>query len=444
MANHNASKGNFSSDILYSICNVTNETGERIEVLLHTVLGKKNMHFTVFIPSIRTQLNTLKRMLLADADRRSSGPMSFMQHCPSTSQVNQITSNPTNCFNHLATIDKQSQSKFKQMIRETLHENSVELKPNERLVEYLRRRCHRDESKHASERFANEFDCTIGRTKTNKNKRGSRKASAAKEAALEAIKWDEEEVSAWNKLAELQRNTTITSDSLKSSNQHEKFACFCSLNKSDINNKSRCILHKVAEGKWEILDETGIITIALVQDTDDEGPVKEWGLWYCLPRGTDIENAKVLPDEVNTTSDTNVSLNATESFMDGLEDFADGYKLLDDDAEPEDIQSVALLASVTNKAEDCVIEYANGGKANSVTDEIRIPRELGIGITVSVQNELVTCNCEIFNRWLICRHCIYFEFLHCGKQPEGDATDGNKSYTNMRETIIEHIKAINI
>lgn len=102
LANHNASRGNFSSDFLYSICTIKDATGHGNEVPLHTVLGKKNTHFTVFIPSIATQLNTLKRMLLADADGRSSGPMAFMQHCPSLSQVSQITSNPTNCYNHLS------------------------------------------------------------------------------------------------------------------------------------------------------------------------------------------------------------------------------------------------------------------------------------------------------------------------------------------------------
>ena len=345
----------------------------------------------------------------------------------------------------MGNIDKQSQSKFKQMIRDTLEKNSVAQKPNEQLVEYLRRQCHRDEAKHASERFVNEIDCTIGRTK-KKNKRGSRKATEAKEAMLEAIKWDGEELSVWSNLAELQRNTTITSNLLKSSKQQDKFACVCSLDKSNIDNKSRCVLNKVAEGKWEILDETGMTTIAHVQDTDDEGPVKEWGLWYCQPRGTDIVNAKVLPYEENTTTDANASLNETESFMDGMGDFVDGYQLLDDDAEPEDIQAVALLASVTNEAEDRIIEYANGGKGICLAkkDEIQIPRELGIGITITVQNEIVTCNCEMFNRWMTCRHCIYFEFLHCGKQPEGHATDGNKSYSNMRDTIIEHIKTIDI
>jgi hypothetical protein len=383
-------------------------------------------------------------MLLADADGRSSGPMAFMQHCPSLSQVSQITSNPTNCYNHLGNMDKQRQSKFKQMIRDTLDKNSVALKPNEQLVEYLQRQCHRDEAKHASEHFVNEIDCTIGRTK--KKKRGSRKATEAKEAMLEAIKWDGEELSVWSNLAELQRNTTITSNLLKSSKQQDKFACVCSLDKSNIDNKSRCFLNKVAEGKWEILDETGMTTIAHVQDTDDEGPVKEWGLWYCQPRGTDIVNAKVLPCEENTTTDANASLNETESFMDGMGDFVDGYQLLDDDAEPEDIQAVALLASITNEAEDRIIEYANGGKGICLAkkDEIGIPRELGIGITITVQNEIVTCNCEMFNRWMTYRHCIYFEFLHCGKQPEGDATDGNKSYSNMRDTIIEHIKTIDI
>lgn len=67
LANHNSNMGNFSSDFLYSIC-MAMAGGDVAEVLLHTVLGKKNAHFTVFIPSISTQCNTLKQMLLEDAD----------------------------------------------------------------------------------------------------------------------------------------------------------------------------------------------------------------------------------------------------------------------------------------------------------------------------------------------------------------------------------------
>lgn len=130
--------------------------------------------------------------------------------------------------------------------------------------------------------------------------------------------------------------------------------------------------------------------------------------------------------------------------MSGLRDFVDGYKLLDDDAEPEQVEKVALLASTTkDDIGDGSIIYADGGHTDmSVKDELHVPRELRIGTTVSICNDVVTCNCEMFTRWKSNWLCVYFKFLHCQTYLRGDATDGNKSCPSMRDTILSHIKNI--
>jgi len=159
LANRNATKGNFSSDILYSISMTLDADGSiETEVLLHTVLGKKNQHFTIFIPSIALQCNTLRQMLLEDADIRTSGPIALMQQSLSTLDVEDITSTPVKLFTHLATIDAFTQNKFKQMIREKMQENTVTPKENEKLIQYIQRHCHRDASRNASDRFASEAE----------------------------------------------------------------------------------------------------------------------------------------------------------------------------------------------------------------------------------------------------------------------------------------------
>jgi len=354
LANHNASKGNFSSDILYSICTTLDaDGGTGTEVLLHAVLGKKNQHFTIFIPSIAMQCNTLRQMLLEDADIRTSGPIALMQQSLSTVDVEDITSTPVKLFTHLATIDAFTQNRFKHMIREIIQENTVTPKEGEKLIQYLRRHCHRDASRNASDRFASEADCTIGRKKT---KRKGKKVDAVRQAQLEALKWN---------------------------------------------------------------------------------PVEE--------------SASVAITTTNTVSSTVSNLSNDADSLIGVDvdlDFLDGYKLLDDDAEPEEIEGVALLASVNNTVEEevevaynkSVGEMAAGD--SSVKDAIRVPRELGTGTTITVRDSTVTCNCEAFNRWKICWHCVYFEFLHCNRLPHGSRTDGNVSYSHAREKILGHIKKI--
>jgi hypothetical protein len=102
--------------------------------------------------------------------------------------------------------------------------------------------------------------------------------------------------------------------------------------------------------------------------------------------------------------------NDAESLMDlDVElDFVDGYRLLDDDAEPEEIEGVALLASVNNTVEDeAEVSYNTNVSEktigdSSAKDAIRVPRELGTGTTITVLRDAsITCNCEMFNRWKI-------------------------------------------
>ena len=145
---------------------------------------------------------------------------------------------------------------------------------------------------------------------------------------------------------------------------------------------------------------------------------------------------------------TTMTWSNDEDVFDQLEDFVDRFQLLDADAEQEEIEGVvAMHASIDNADDNRDITYDKNAlkHTNVVVDgEIRVLRELGIGTTITVCKDVVRCNCEQFNKWKTCQHCIYFEFLHFGSLPQGIATDGNQSYLSMRETILGHINNINI
>jgi hypothetical protein len=327
------------------------------------------------------------------------------------------------------------------LIRDTWKRNTLEPKPNEPLKVYLQRHCHRDESHKASERFASEFDCTIGLSKKQKTTKANTKT-----ARLEAIKWGGLEV-LWNELAHCQG--IITGASLQSSKVDEQFACVCSLDKSNIGKRSRCILkQQVADGLWDTCDETGETILEQVRDTDENGPVKEWGLWYMQPTMDNIANDKRKAVQKKSQQQaTTMTWSNDEEVFDELGDFIDGFQLLDADAEQEEIKGIAMHASIDNADDNRDITYyKNALKHTNVAVDgvIRVLRELGIGTTITVCKDMVRCNCEQFNKWKICRHCIYFEYLHCGSLPQGIATDGNQSYLRMRETILGHINNINI
>jgi len=80
------------------------------------------------------------------------------------------------------------------------------------------------------------------------------------------------------------------------------------------------------------------------------------------------------------------------------------------------------------------------------SERVRVLRELGEGTTVSVGKECnkMCCNCEMFNRWRICRHVIWIEVLHFGKFPSGDISDAEDSWEFIRQRILDIIKKTHI
>jgi hypothetical protein len=116
-------------------------------------------------------------------------------------------------------------------------------------------------------------------------------------------------------------------------------------------------------------------------------------------------------------------------------EFTDGYLLMNEDADVEEVVSFANQVLADTVGDTTTHNSNNGGTNKDKRYEVRLIRELGIGTTVSISDDCVMCNCEIFNRWKTCRHCIWFEFLHYGATPPSSAaTDGNNSYTtSMRE-----------
>jgi hypothetical protein len=336
LASFNGKRGNYSSDWLYAVCVVT-DIDLVVEVPLHSCLGKRDKHFSVFIPSWTTQCNTLRKLLLDHVALQGSGPMALMQHCPSPAQVCELTSTPKKCFEHLARIEPMTQILYKQMIRDAWMENTVQPKKNETLGGYLRRHCHRDEAKNATLRFANAMENTVG----EKAKKGKKKKNTAKElllAKLEDDKWKDDEV--------------VEADSEKTINK----------------------------------------------------------------------------------------------------DYTDEFQMLSEDAEVDEILAIAQHASTDDKVDLKAVKYKQGDNllvdeksmdsgSMKLLEEVRLTREMGMGTTVTIRNDTVTCNCEMFNRWMTCRHCIWFDFLHCGTLPSGDATDGNINYKAMREKILGDIES---
>ena len=75
-------------------------------------------------------------------------------------------------------------------------------------------------------------------------------------------------------------------------------------------------------------------------------------------------------------------------------------------------------------------------------ERVRVRRELGEGTTVSVGKECnkLCCNCEMFNRWRICRHVIWIEVVHFGKFPDKDICDAADDWSSIRQNILDLIK----
>ena len=54
------------------------------------------------------------------------------------------------------------------------------------------------------------------------------------------------------------------------------------------------ILKKMALFCWDVYNENMTKVVGDIIETDDEGPSKEWGMWFRHPIQKDIEKAKLL------------------------------------------------------------------------------------------------------------------------------------------------------
>ncbi len=135
-----------------------------------------------------------------------------------------------------------------------------------------------------------------------------------------------------------------------------------------------------------------------------------------------------------------------------LDYFLEMKDIWGDDVEIEDLMRIMEKDSTkTNTAEDekmddvFLIDAKELAELNSkgiMSERVRVLRELGDGPTVSVTRdcEKMCCNCEMFNRWRICRHIIWMEVLHFAKYPAGDISDAEDDWDMIRETILGLIK----
>jgi hypothetical protein len=58
-------------------------------------------------------------------------------------------------------------------------------------------------------------------------------------------------------------------------------------------SEKRVVMQKLRNDVWVLIDEMGDGELARVQSTEDEGPVKEWGLYYRHPTVFDFAAAKL-------------------------------------------------------------------------------------------------------------------------------------------------------
>ena len=142
--------------------------------------------------------------------------------------------------------------------------------------------------------------------------------------------------------------------------------------------------------------------------------------------------------------------------------FFEELEIWDDDAELEDTEEIiktALLEAaketvdggdgVEGDADIFVFDEEEIAKLNSQASpdkRVRVLREMGDGVTVSVGRECckTCCNCEMFNRWRICRHVIWIEVLHFRKFPTGDISSAEDGWEGIRERLLDIIKKTHI
>jgi len=247
--------------------------------------------------------------------------------------------------------------------------------------DYIRRHASRDESSNAASRFGGDHELTVSQKK--KSRRGG-SGKGAKEAELEAIKWGESDSAnstAWLNLAYAQiQGGRITKETLSNANVGAKFAVLYA-HGDNVNDKVRRIIEKVAPGWWNMHDEMCLNSIRQLQDSEDGGPVTEWGSWFVEPGQEHIDEAK--SDSQSKCGNGGSSKSKASGKrkakaakakstaakhrrkgsgakgpkkapkkgpkMTDIEsemvDFMDGFQLVDEDAEEEEIERMAAYAN---------------------------------------------------------------------------------------------------
>ena len=154
--------------------------------------------------------------------------------------------------------------------------------------------------------------------------------------------------------------------------------------------------------------------------------------------------------------------------VEDLAHFFEEFEIWDDDAELEDTEEIikTALLEAAKETVDGVVEGVEGGdvvegdadifvfddkeiaKLNSQAscERVRVLREMGDGVTVSVGKDCckTCCNCEMFNRWRICRHVIWIEVLHFRKFPTGDISYAEDGWEGIRDRLLDIIKKTHI
>ena len=148
-----------------------------------------------------------------------------------------------------------------------------------------------------------------------------------------------------------------------------------------------------------------------------------------------------------------------------LAHFFEEFEIWDDDAELEDTEEI-IKTALLEAAKETVDGVVEGGEAvegdadifafdeeeiaklnsQASCERVRVLREMGDGVTVSVGKDCckTCCNCEMFNRWRICRHVIWIEVLHFRKFPTGDISYAEDGWEGIRDRLLDIIKKTHI
>lgn len=75
----------------------------------------------------------------------------------------------------------------------------------------------------------------------------------------------------------------------------------------------------------------------------------------------------------------------------------------------------------------------------TIRDRIRVKRELGDWITTNFNHvsQCISCDCERYNYWGYCQHCLYVEVLHLKKFPDGLAKE---QWQVKQQKILHNLK----